>query len=96
MPGEVLLPDGEERDDTGREDDRGRDDDDAVEAGGEGALRDVAEPGAGGRWHGLGELAQMAEQAFVAGLDRILLLAALLAFAGAVLSGLLVRPDDFV
>jgi EmrB/QacA subfamily drug resistance transporter len=42
-----------------------------------------------------GRLAQVAEEAFVAGLDRILLLAAILALAGAVLSGLLVRPSDF-
>jgi EmrB/QacA subfamily drug resistance transporter len=41
-------------------------------------------------------LVRVAEQAFVAGLDRILLLAAILALAGAVLSGLLVRPSDFV
>ncbi len=41
-------------------------------------------------------LVRVAEQAFVAGLDHILILAAILAFAGAVLSGLLVRPSDFV
>ncbi len=41
-------------------------------------------------------LMRVAEQAFVAGLDHILLLAAILAFAGAILSGLLVRPADFV
>ena len=41
-------------------------------------------------------LVRVAEQAFVAGLDHILLLAAILALAGAVLSGLLVRPSDFV
>jgi MFS family permease len=43
-----------------------------------------------------GAAAQLAEQAFVTGLDRILLLAAILAFAGAVASGVLVRPGDFV
>ena len=42
-----------------------------------------------------GQLARAAEQAFIAGLDRILLLAALVAFVGALLSGLLVRPQDF-
>jgi EmrB/QacA subfamily drug resistance transporter len=42
------------------------------------------------------QLMRVAEQAFVAGLDHILLLAAILALAGAVLSGLLVRPSDFV
>jgi predicted MFS family arabinose efflux permease len=41
-------------------------------------------------------LVRLAETAFLAGLDRILLLAAILAFVGAVLSGLLVRPADFV
>ena len=42
-----------------------------------------------------GRLAQVADQAFVTGLDRILVLAAIVAFAGALLSGLLVRPEDF-
>jgi EmrB/QacA subfamily drug resistance transporter len=42
-----------------------------------------------------GAVARVADQAFVAGLDRILLLAAIVALAGAVLSGLLVRPADF-
>jgi EmrB/QacA subfamily drug resistance transporter len=41
-------------------------------------------------------LSRVAETAFDAGLNHILLLAAILAFAGAVLSGVLVRPADFV
>jgi EmrB/QacA subfamily drug resistance transporter len=41
-------------------------------------------------------LKRVAEAAFDAGLNHILLLAAVLAFAGAVLSGVLVRPADFV
>jgi hypothetical protein len=41
-------------------------------------------------------LAQVAEKAFDAGLNEILLLAAIVALAGAVLSGWLVRPADFV
>jgi EmrB/QacA subfamily drug resistance transporter len=41
-------------------------------------------------------LSRVAETAFDAGLNEILLLAAIVAFAGAVLSGLLVRPADFV
>ncbi|MDP9294796.1 MAG: MFS transporter [Actinomycetota bacterium] len=41
-------------------------------------------------------LARAAEQAFVGGLNDILLYAALLAFAGAVLSMALTRPSDFV
>jgi predicted MFS family arabinose efflux permease len=41
-------------------------------------------------------LAQVAEKAFDAGLNEILLIAAIVAVAGAVLSGLLVRPEDFV
>jgi predicted MFS family arabinose efflux permease len=40
--------------------------------------------------------AQAAEQAFVAGLDRILLLSALVALVGAVVVAVLVRPQDFV
>jgi predicted MFS family arabinose efflux permease len=43
-----------------------------------------------------GDVARIAEQAFVAGQDRILLLAAILALAGAVVSGVLARPQDFV
>jgi predicted MFS family arabinose efflux permease len=42
------------------------------------------------------DLVRLAERAFDAGLNEILLLAALVALAGAVLSGLLVRPADFV
>jgi EmrB/QacA subfamily drug resistance transporter len=41
-------------------------------------------------------LARLGEQAFTAGLNHILVLAAIVAFAGALLSGLLVRPVDFV
>jgi EmrB/QacA subfamily drug resistance transporter len=41
-------------------------------------------------------LAQVAEKAFDAGMNEILLLAAIVALAGAVLSGWLVRPADFV
>jgi EmrB/QacA subfamily drug resistance transporter len=40
-------------------------------------------------------LARAGEQAFVAGLNDILLYAAVLAFAGAVLAALLTRPQDF-
>jgi EmrB/QacA subfamily drug resistance transporter len=42
------------------------------------------------------QLIRIAETAFDAGLNHILLIAALLAFAGAVLSAVLVRPADFV
>ena len=45
---------------------------------------------------GNGTLIHVAETAFDVGLNHILLLAALVAFAGAALSGLLVRPADFV
>jgi EmrB/QacA subfamily drug resistance transporter len=45
---------------------------------------------------GNGRLARVAETAFDAGLNEILLLAAIVALAGAVLSGVLVRPADFV
>jgi predicted MFS family arabinose efflux permease len=41
-------------------------------------------------------LAPAAEQAFVAGLDQILLLSAIVALIGAVVVALLVRPQDFV
>jgi MFS family permease len=41
-------------------------------------------------------LIQLAETAFDSGLNHILLLGAIVAFAGAALSGLLVRPADFV
>jgi EmrB/QacA subfamily drug resistance transporter len=41
-------------------------------------------------------LARLGEQAFASGLNHILMLAAIVAFAGAVLSGLLVRRADFV
>jgi EmrB/QacA subfamily drug resistance transporter len=41
-------------------------------------------------------LAPLAEQAFVAGLDRILLLSALVALVGALVVAVLVRPQDFV
>jgi hypothetical protein len=43
-----------------------------------------------------GAAARLAEQAFVTGLDRILVLAAIVAFVGALASGVLVRPGDFV
>ena len=49
----------------------------------------------GGMTRSGGRDAQIAEQAFVAGQDRILLYAAILALAGALASGLLVRPKDF-
>jgi hypothetical protein len=42
------------------------------------------------------QLVRLAEQAFDAGLNEILLLAAIVAIAGAVVCGLLVRPADFV
>jgi hypothetical protein len=45
---------------------------------------------------GNGTLATVAEKAFDAGLNEILLLAAIVALAGAVLCGWLVRPADFV
>jgi MFS family permease len=41
-------------------------------------------------------LARLGEDAFVHGLNEILLLAAIVAFAGAALSAVLVRPADFV
>jgi EmrB/QacA subfamily drug resistance transporter len=41
-------------------------------------------------------LARLGEQAFTTGLNHILVIAAVVAFAGAVLSGLFVRPVDFV
>ena len=41
-------------------------------------------------------LARVAEAAFDAGLNHILLIAAVVAFAGAVLAGVLTRPADFV
>jgi hypothetical protein len=60
------------------------------------ALPDAADAVAfGGVTRQGGAAARLAEQAFVTGLDRILLLAAIVAFVGALLSGLLVRPEDF-
>jgi EmrB/QacA subfamily drug resistance transporter len=50
----------------------------------------------GAQRSGDARLARLAEQAFVTGLNHILVIAAILAFAGALLSGLLVRPSDFV
>jgi EmrB/QacA subfamily drug resistance transporter len=51
----------------------------------------------GGAQHtGNPALARVGEQAFTSGLNHILVLAAIIAIAGAVLSGLLVRPADFV
>jgi MFS family permease len=41
-------------------------------------------------------VARLGEQAFTSGLNHILVLAAIVAVAGAVLSGVLVRPADFV
>jgi len=49
----------------------------------------------GARRSGNPQLARLAEQAFVAGLNHLLLLAGLLAFAGALLTALLIRPADF-
>jgi hypothetical protein len=45
---------------------------------------------------GNGALIRAAETAFDAGLNHILVIAAIVAFAGAVLAGVLVRPRDFV
>ncbi len=45
---------------------------------------------------GDGTLARLGEQAFVTGLDRILVLAAIVAFVGAALCLVLVRQRDFV
>jgi EmrB/QacA subfamily drug resistance transporter len=50
----------------------------------------------GGAKAGGPKLTRVAEQAFVGGLNHILLVAALIAFAGAVLSAVLTRPEDFV
>jgi EmrB/QacA subfamily drug resistance transporter len=50
----------------------------------------------GARRTGNPQLVRLAEGAFDAGLNHILLIAALLAFAGALLSAVLVRPSDFV
>jgi hypothetical protein len=41
-------------------------------------------------------LSHAAEQAFVGGLNDILVYAAVLAFVGAILAALLTRPQDFV
>jgi EmrB/QacA subfamily drug resistance transporter len=49
----------------------------------------------GARRSGNPQLARLGEQAFVAGLNHLLLLAGLLALAGAALSALLIRPADF-
>jgi predicted MFS family arabinose efflux permease len=43
-----------------------------------------------------GPVARLGEQAFVAGLNHILVIAAIVALVGAIASGLLVRPGDFV
>jgi EmrB/QacA subfamily drug resistance transporter len=48
----------------------------------------------GARRSGNPQLAKLGEQAFVAGLNHLLLLAGLVAFAGALLSALLIRPGD--
>jgi hypothetical protein len=49
----------------------------------------------GARRSGNPQLAKLGEQAFVAGLNHLLLLAGLLAFLGALASALLIRPADF-
>jgi hypothetical protein len=49
----------------------------------------------GARRSGNPQLARLGEQAFVAGLNHLLLLAGVLAFAGALLTALLIRPVDF-
>jgi EmrB/QacA subfamily drug resistance transporter len=49
----------------------------------------------GARRSGNPQLARLGEQAFIAGLNHLLLLAGLLALAGAALSALLIRPADF-
>jgi EmrB/QacA subfamily drug resistance transporter len=49
----------------------------------------------GARRSGNPQLARLGEQAFVAGLNHLLLLAGLLALAGAALCALLIRPADF-
>ena len=49
----------------------------------------------GARRTGNPQLARLGEQAFVAGLNDVLLLAALVAFAGAALCAVLIRPADF-
>ena len=72
----------------------------AARAGVSGAQRrggDVADFIAfgGARRSGNPQLARMGEQAFVAGLNHLLLLAGLLALAGALLTALLIRPADF-
>ena len=49
----------------------------------------------GARRSGNPQLARLGEQAFVAGLNHLLLLAGLLALAGAALCTVLIRPADF-
>jgi hypothetical protein len=49
----------------------------------------------GARRSGNPQLARLGEQAFVAGLNHLLLLAGLLALAGAALCALLIQPADF-
>jgi len=62
---------------------------------GDGSVADFIAFG-GARRVGDPKLARVAEAAFGAGLNHILLIAAIVAFAGAVASGVLVRPRDFV
>ena len=56
----------------------------------------TSSPSAAPQRTGNDTLVLVAEKAFDAGLNHILLLAAIVALAGAVLSALLVRPADFV
>jgi predicted MFS family arabinose efflux permease len=60
-----------------------------------GSLSDFISFG-GAQRSGNATLARLGEQAFTTGLNHILVIAAVVAFTGAVLSGLLVRPVDFV
>jgi len=59
-----------------------------------GEVADFIAFGGAGR-SGNPQLARVGEQAFVAGLNHLLLLAGLLAFAGALLCAVLIRPADF-
>jgi MFS family permease len=61
---------------------------------GAGSLADFVAFG-GARRSGNPQLSRLAESAFDAGLNHILLVAAILAFAGAAISVVLVRPADF-
>jgi EmrB/QacA subfamily drug resistance transporter len=63
--------------------------------GGGGNVSDFIAFGGAAKVHDA-KLARVAEAAFDAGLNHILLIAAIVAFAGAVLSAVLVRPADFI